>query len=58
MGERIIAIADVFQALTSNRPYRKAYHKNEAIKIIKDGSGTQFDPNIVDVFLRVLKQKK
>lgn len=57
IGARIIAIADVFQALTSNRPYRKAYPKNEAIKIVKNGSGTQFDPKIVDVFLRVLKQK-
>lgn len=57
VGARIIAIADVYQALTSDRPYRKAYSKQEAIKIIKDGSGTQFDPRIVDIFLKILQQE-
>lgn len=55
LGARIIAIADVYQALTSDRPYRKAYSKSEAVKIIKAGSGTQFDPRIVAVFLEILK---
>jgi diguanylate cyclase (GGDEF)-like protein/PAS domain S-box-containing protein len=58
VGARIIAIADVYQALTSDRPYRKAYSRKDAIKIIKDSSGTQFDPRIVDVFLRVLQEEK
>ena len=57
-GARIIALADVYQALTSNRPYRKAYSKQKALKIIKASSGTQFDPNVVNAFLKILKQKK
>ncbi len=58
VGARIIAIADVYQALTSVRPYRKAFSKPEAIKIIKNGSGTQFDPTIVSALLKILKQNK
>ncbi|MDD5492150.1 MAG: diguanylate cyclase [bacterium] len=58
VGARIIALADVYQALTSNRPYRKAFKKNEAIQIIKKEAGTQFDPQIVNVFLNVLKKGK
>jgi len=58
MGSRIIAVADVYQALTSNRPYRKAFPRDVAAGMIKKGSGTQFDPRIVDVFLRILKKNK
>jgi HD-GYP domain-containing protein (c-di-GMP phosphodiesterase class II) len=58
IGARIIAIADIYQALISNRPYRKAYGQNEAIDIIKDGSGSQFDPKIVEVFLQIIRHKK
>ncbi|MEM7816645.1 MAG: diguanylate cyclase [Candidatus Aenigmatarchaeota archaeon] len=58
IGARIIALADVYQALTTDRPYRKAYPKSKAIEIIKKGSGTQFDPKVVDAFLKVLKHDK
>lgn len=58
VGARIIALADVYQALTSDRPYRKAFSKREALKIIKEGSGTQFDPHIVDIFLKILGKEK
>lgn len=58
LGARIIAIADVYQALTSDRPYRKAYSIEEALKILKDGSGTQFDPEIVKVFLEIIETNK
>ena len=58
VGARIIAIADVFQALTSNRPYRKAFTKEEAVRIMKEGAGSQFDPRIVKVFLKLIKDKK
>jgi HD-GYP domain-containing protein (c-di-GMP phosphodiesterase class II) len=58
VGARIIAVADVYQALISDRPYRKAYSKEEAIKIIKNGASTQFDPQIVDIFLRILEREK
>jgi diguanylate cyclase (GGDEF)-like protein/PAS domain S-box-containing protein len=57
IGARIISIADVYQALTSDRPYRKAYPKKEAMKIIKEGAGTQFDPAIVEAFLEILKKE-
>jgi len=56
IGARIIAIADVYQALTSDRPYRKAYSEDKAIRIIKEGSGTQFDPRIVDAFFEILRK--
>ncbi|MDD5255050.1 MAG: PAS domain S-box protein [Candidatus Omnitrophica bacterium] len=59
IGARIIAIADVYQALTSHRPYRKkAFTKEEAIKIIEEGAGTQFDPKIAEVFFAILKKEK
>jgi HD-GYP domain-containing protein (c-di-GMP phosphodiesterase class II) len=58
LGARIIAIADVYQALTSDRPYRKAYSKEEALKIITEGSGTQFDPEIVKVFFEIIEAKE
>ncbi len=56
LGARIIAVADVYQALISDRPYRKAFPKSEVIKIMKEGAGTQFDPQIISVFLKILKQ--
>ncbi|MFH1622826.1 MAG: PAS domain S-box protein [Candidatus Omnitrophota bacterium] len=55
LGARIVAISDVYQALTSDRPYRKAYPKEKAKEIIHEGSGTQFDPVIVDLFLKVVE---
>lgn len=58
VGARIISIADVYQALTSDRPYRKAFSKNEAMKILKNNAGKQFDPHIVKVFLGILKEEK
>ncbi|MFH1656122.1 MAG: PAS domain S-box protein [Candidatus Omnitrophota bacterium] len=54
IGARIVAIADVFQALVSNRPYRPAFSRNNAIKLIKQGAGSQFDPKIVDTFLTLI----
>jgi putative nucleotidyltransferase with HDIG domain len=56
LGARIVAVVDVYHALTSNRPYRAAYDKEEALSIIKNGSGTQFDPAIVKAFISVIKQ--
>lgn len=58
LGARIIAIADVYQALTSDRPYHKAFTKEVAIDMIKKSSGTQFDPLIVDTFLKVISREK
>jgi PAS domain S-box-containing protein len=51
---RIIAVADSYEAMTVDRPYRKAYSKEEAMQRLKNGSGTQFDPRIVEILLKVL----
>jgi putative two-component system response regulator len=48
---RIMALADVYDALVSERPYKKAFHHAEAVKIIQEGKGKQFDPIITDVFI-------
>jgi putative nucleotidyltransferase with HDIG domain len=58
IGARIVAVVDVYQALVSNRPYRKAYSKREALKIIKDESGTHFDPKIVTAFMEIVTKRK
>jgi putative nucleotidyltransferase with HDIG domain len=47
---RVIAVADVFDSLTSDRPYRKAMAPHEARETIVQGSGTEFDPKVVDAF--------
>ncbi|MCK4520147.1 MAG: diguanylate cyclase [Candidatus Omnitrophica bacterium] len=54
LSARIVAIADVYQALISDRPYRKAYSPKKALGIIKKESGKQFDPQIVEAFLRII----
>lgn len=51
LSARIVAIADVYDALTSKRPYKEAYSHAKAVKIIAEERGMQFDPEIVDVFL-------
>ena len=50
---RIVAVADVFQALISNRVYRKAYSFKEAMEIMESEKGTHFDSHIIDVFKTV-----
>ncbi|MHB1680488.1 MAG: HD domain-containing phosphohydrolase [bacterium] len=58
IGSRIIAVIDTFDAITTNRPYRKALSKEIALQEIKKCSGTQFDPKIVDVFLEIISEEK
>lgn len=53
MEGRIAAIADVFDALTSVRPYKAASPPEEAFVIIRDGRGQHFDPRVVDAFFRI-----
>jgi HD-GYP domain-containing protein (c-di-GMP phosphodiesterase class II) len=54
---RIFAIVDVWDAITSDRPYRNSMSKEEAIQTIRNGNGTQFDPKLVDVFLKIVDHK-
>lgn len=53
---RIMAIADVYDALISERTYKKPFPHDEAVRIIKDGRGSHFDPNLTDIFLEVADQ--
>jgi len=50
---RLMAIADTYDALISERPYKKAVTHDEACRIIEDEAGKQFDPVLVDVFYSV-----
>lgn len=58
LGARIMAVADAYDAMVTKRPYRQAYSSETAIKELKKNSGTQFDPHVVEVFLRVLNKEK
>src|SRR4051794_37647160 len=53
---RITSIADVFDALTSNRPYKKAWAVEDAVTLIKREAGTSFDPELVQKFVAILPQ--
>jgi putative two-component system response regulator len=54
---RIMAIIDVYDALVSERPYKKAFSREEAIKIIKDGEDSHFDPYLAEIFITASKYK-
>ncbi|MCL6501029.1 MAG: HD domain-containing protein, partial [Candidatus Pacearchaeota archaeon] len=54
---RIIAVADVYEALTSDRPYRKAFSNSYALRHIMKRAGTHFDPNVVKTFIRVIRRE-
>ena len=56
LAARIFAVADVWDALTSDRPYRKAWPKNKAFAYIREQSGLHFDPQVVTVFLKVVHE--
>ena len=57
-GARIMAVADAFEAMVYGRPYRERKNIPSAIKEIKKKSGSQFDPKIVEAFLKVIKKNK
>lgn len=58
LGARIMAVADSYDAMTSDRPYRKALDMEIAIQELIKHSGTQFDPQIVRVFIETLRESK
>ena len=58
LSARIMAVADVFDALTSPRVYKEAYPLDKALSIIKEEAGKQFDPRCVEVFMDSLPEVK
>jgi HD domain-containing protein/GAF domain-containing protein len=54
IGARILSVVDCYDALTSDRPYRRALSRDEAIAILRERRGTTYDPLVVDTFIRVL----
>ena len=53
---RIVAVADVFDALTSERPYKKAWDLDRALQLLREGSGAHFDPECIEAFFAVLEE--
>jgi len=47
---RIVSVVDVYDALKSDRPYKKAFSQEECIRLLREGSGTQFDPTVLEAF--------
>lgn len=58
LGARIVAVADVYDALISDRPYRKAFPREKALEMIREMRGTKLDPEVVDALFRVLEEGK
>jgi putative two-component system response regulator len=58
LAGRIVAVADVFDALTQKRPYKAAWSISDAITEMERQRGKQFDPTLVDAFLRVIEQRE
>ena len=56
LAARIFAVVDVWDAITSDRPYRKAWTREAAIEYLQENAGKHFDPQVVEMFLRMLKE--
>jgi HD-GYP domain-containing protein (c-di-GMP phosphodiesterase class II) len=54
LSARIFAVVDVWDALNTDRPYRKAWQPDKVLEYIRSEAGAGFDPDIVDVFLKLL----
>ena len=57
IGARVILVADAYEAMVTDRPYRRAMSPLRAIEEIQRGAGTQFDPEVVAVFLRIMRRQ-
>ena len=58
LGARVLAVADSYDAMTADRPYRKAFSVKKAIGELRAHTGTQFDPKVVEAFIKELKERK
>lgn len=58
LAGRICAVADVFDALTSRRPYKAPWDTARAVALIREQSGTQFDPDVAEAFLEVIRERE
>jgi HD-GYP domain-containing protein (c-di-GMP phosphodiesterase class II) len=57
LAARIFAVVDVWDALTSDRPYRAAWSHDRALAHIREGTGTHFDPRVVTTFMALIEQE-
>ena len=57
IGGRILAVVDAFTAMTGNRPHRKSFNKEDAIRELHENVGNQFDPEVVEIFTQVVEKK-
>jgi len=57
IGARVLTVVDAFAAMTANRPYRRSFTKDDAIHELHKNVGTQFDPEVVEVFTGVVERK-
>jgi putative nucleotidyltransferase with HDIG domain len=57
LAARLFSIVDVYDALTSNRPYRAAWPKNKTLQHIQELSGSQFDPQVVEAFVQLMGEE-
>ena len=53
---RVVAVADAYEAMTSDRPYRRSLSPEEAVRRIREAAGAQFDPRVVEAFLRAWRR--
>ncbi len=58
LGARIVAVADVVEAMASHRPYRAALGIDAALEEIRNGSGTLYEPNVVDACERIFRENR
>ena len=56
-GMPIVSVADAYHAMTSDRSYRKALKREEAVAELKKNRGSQFNPMVVDTFLKILEEE-
>ncbi len=58
LAARIFAVVDVYDALTSNRPYRKGWSRQKTLDYIRKQSGSHFDPQVVEAFLNMMSEQR